>query len=272
MNDSAVERRLTTVLAADVAGYTRLMSIDEAGTMAALRALRTELLEPRLAAHRGRVVKLMGDGTLIEFPSVVDAVACAVGIRQALRARAEAAAPDSRLPVRIGINLGDVLVEAGDLYGDGVNVAFRLQGLAEPGEIVVSRAVRDEARDRLPFGFAPMGEVTVKNHPRPLTPCRLLEDRPSASPAPPSAAAASLSAPPAIAVPPFLDMSGSASPGRRTRSRSTSTTTTCGARRCSRRAAGTTPSGRAPSGARGSRSIPVRPCSSRSWASSTSDD
>ena len=128
-------RRLAAILAADVVGYSRLMAADEAGTHARLKALRQELIEPAIAAHHGRIVKLMGDGALVEFASVVDAVQCAVEIQRGVAERNAGVPDDQRIEFRIGINLGDVIVEGDDIYGDGVNIAARLEGLAEPGGI-----------------------------------------------------------------------------------------------------------------------------------------
>src|SRR3954447_21459786 len=149
MATARVERRLSAILAADVVGYSRLMERDEAGTLARLKAHRKELVEPLVAGHRGRVVKLMGDGALVEFASAVDAVECAVAIQDGM-ARRETGLPEGeRVRFRVGINLGDVIVEGGDLYGDGVNVAARLEQLAEPGGIVVSGTAFDHLRGAL---------------------------------------------------------------------------------------------------------------------------
>jgi class 3 adenylate cyclase len=143
------ERKLAAILAADVVGYSRLMEWDEAGTLAALKVRRKDILQPVVAKHHGRIVKVMGDGVLVEFGSAVNAVACAVDL-QADMERANNGLPDDRrIVLRIGINLGDVTVEGSDLYGDGVNAASRLEGLAEPGGICISRKVRDEVRDKL---------------------------------------------------------------------------------------------------------------------------
>ena len=128
-----MERRLAAILAADVVGYSRLMELDEVGTLAALKALRSELIDPTIAEHKGRIVKLMGDGVLVEFASVVDAVQCAVSIQRAMPTRNVDVPADRRIVFRVGINLGDVIVEGDDLYGDGVNIAARLEALAEPG-------------------------------------------------------------------------------------------------------------------------------------------
>ena len=133
MSEERIERRLAAIFAADVAGYSRLMGADEAGTFARLRELRRELFDPKIAEHRGRIVKTTGDGLLIEFPSVVEAVACAVAVQQGAAERNAEVEPEQRIEFRVGINLGDVIVEDGDIHGDGVNVAARLEALAEPG-------------------------------------------------------------------------------------------------------------------------------------------
>ena len=147
-----MERRLAAILAADVVGYSRLMERDEAGTLAALQDRRQALIDPTIAAHRGRVVKLMGDGALVEFASVVDAVQCAVAIQEAMAERNANDSDSQALELRIGINLGDVMVEDGDIYGDGVNVAARLESLAEPAGICISDAVRTAAGKKLDLG------------------------------------------------------------------------------------------------------------------------
>jgi adenylate cyclase len=161
-------RRLAAILAADVAGYSRLMGADEEGTLERLKALRRELVDPKIAEHRGRVVKTTGDGLLVEFASVVDAVRCAVEVQQAMPERSTSAAAENRIELRIGINLGDVIVEGDDLYGDGVNIAARIEGLADPGGVFVSNTVHDHVRDRLPFVFEDLGERQVKNIARPV--------------------------------------------------------------------------------------------------------
>src|SRR5438552_14181433 len=161
-------RRLAAILAADVAGYSRLMGADEEGTLERLKALRRELVDPKIAEHHGRIVKTTGDGLLAEFASVVDAVRCAVAVQQAMPERNTDIAADSRIELRIGINLGDVIVEGGDLYGDGVNIAARIEALADPGGVFVSRTVHDHVRDRLPFVFEDLGEQQVKNIARPV--------------------------------------------------------------------------------------------------------
>jgi len=166
--ETRAERKLAAVLAADVAGYSRLMGVDEEGTHARLRAHFRELVDPKIKEHRGRIVKNTGDGMLAEFPSVVDAVRCGVEVQQGMAERNAAIPPDKRIEFRVGINLGDVIVEAGDIFGDGVNVAARLEALAEPGGICVSRVVRDQIRDKLPYSFADIGEQRVKNIARPV--------------------------------------------------------------------------------------------------------
>jgi adenylate cyclase len=163
-----VERRLAAIFAGDVAGYSRLMGQDEAGTLARLKAHRREFVDAKIAEHKGRIVKTTGDGILIEFPSVVEAVACAVAIQRGIRERNAEIPADQRIEFRIGINLGDVIVEGGDIYGDGVNIAARLEALAEPGGICVSRVVHDQVRDKLDVAFEDLGEQQVKNIARPV--------------------------------------------------------------------------------------------------------
>jgi adenylate cyclase len=169
-------RRLAAILAADVVGYSRLMAVDEAGTHARLKALRKDFIEPTIAEHRGRVAKLMGDGALVEFASVVDAVECAAAIQRGVAERHAELPEEERIAFRIGINIGDVIIEEGDVYGDGVNVAARLEQLAGPGEICVSRTVHDHAKAKVAFGFDPMGEHRVKNIPEPVTVYRVITD------------------------------------------------------------------------------------------------
>src|SRR5262249_17849269 len=168
MAEERVERRLAAILAAEAAGWWGLMGADEEGTLAALKAIRRELGEPKIDEHRGRVVKTTGDGLLVEFPSVVDAVRFAVEMQRGMAARNAAIAADKRIEFRIGINLGDIIIDDGDIYGDGVNVAARLEALAEPGGICVSRVVREEVRDRLEVAFDDLGEQQVKNIARPV--------------------------------------------------------------------------------------------------------
>jgi adenylate cyclase len=161
-------RRLAAILAADVAGYSRLMGADEEGTHERLKAHFGELVDPKIAEHRGRIAKNTGDGLLAEFPSVVDAVRCAVQIHRAMANREPDVPEESRIRFRIGINLGDVIAERDDIYGDGVNIAARLEGLAEPGGICISRVVRDQIRDKLPYPFEDRGQQSVKNIARPV--------------------------------------------------------------------------------------------------------
>jgi len=161
-------RRLAAILAADVAGYSRLMGTDEEGTHERLKAHLGELVNPKIAEDRGRIVKNTGDGLLAEFASVVDAVRCAVEVQRGMADREPGVPEDRRIRFRIGINLGDVIVEEHDIFGDGVNVAARLEALAEPGGICVSRIVRDQVRDRLDYAFEDMGAQSVKNITRPV--------------------------------------------------------------------------------------------------------
>src|ERR1700730_11340291 len=164
----ASTRRLTAILAADVAGYSRLMEADEEGTHERLRAHFAQLINPKIAGHRGRIVKTTGDGLLAEFASVVDAMRCAAEIQRAMIDR-DAQMPDERrIRFRIGINLGDVIAEGEDIFGDGVNVAARLEALAEPGGICCSGTVHDQIRDKLPCPFDDLGEQSVKNIARPV--------------------------------------------------------------------------------------------------------
>jgi len=168
MAEERVRRRLSAILAADVAGYSRLVRADEEGTLAALKDLRAGILEPSIARHDGRVVKLMGDGVLVEFPSVVDAVRVALDIQNALAERNSDLSRERRMEFRIGVNLGDVVIDGDDIQGDGVNVASRLEGLAEPGGICVSGAVYDQVRDRIDLDFEDLGDQEVKNIDRPV--------------------------------------------------------------------------------------------------------
>ena len=163
-----VERRLAAILAVDVAGYSRLMGADEEGTLAALRAVRRELGDPKIAEHRGRIVKTTGDGLLAEFASVVDAVRCAVEVQREMAARNAAVPPERRIEFRMGINLGDIIIEDADIFGDGVNIAARLEALAEPGGICLSAAAHEQVRDRLDLAYDDLGERQVKNITRPV--------------------------------------------------------------------------------------------------------
>jgi TolB-like protein/class 3 adenylate cyclase len=200
-------RRLAAILAADVAGYSRLMGADEEGTLERLKALRGELVDPKIAEHRGRIVKTTGDGVLVEFASVVDAVRCAVEIQQTIPERNTLIGADDRIELRIGINLGDVIVEGDDLYGDGINIAARVEALADPGGVFASSTVYDHVRDRLPFVFEDLGEQQVKNIARPV---RVYRVRDAASKTQSALVPSALPLPdkPSIAVLPFANMSG----------------------------------------------------------------
>ena len=208
MREMSQTRRLAAILAADVAGYSRLMGADEEGTLERLKALRRELLDPKIAEHHGRIVKTTGDGLLVEFASVVDAVRCAVAVQQAMPERNTGVAADSRIELRIGINLGDVIVEGDDLYGDGVNIAARIEALADAGGVFVSNTVHDHVRDRLPFVFEDLGEQQVKNIARPVRVYRVRDAGAAKSPSAPAPPALPLPDKPSIAVLPFANMSG----------------------------------------------------------------
>src|SRR5271168_3585499 len=200
-------RRLAAILAADVAGYSRLMGADEEGTLERLKSLRRELVDRKIAEHRGRIVKTTGDGLLAEFPSVVDAVRCAVEVQQAMPERNTGIGADHPIELRIGINLGDVIVEGDDLYGDGVNIAARIEALADPGGVFVSNTVHDHVRDRLPFVFEDLGEQQVKNIARPIRVYRV-HDVAAKNPTKPISPVIPLPGKPSIAVLPFANMSG----------------------------------------------------------------
>ena len=163
-----MERRLTAILAADVVGYSRLMGLDEAGTLSALKTHRRELADGKIAEHQGRIVKLTGDGMLVEFPSVVNAVACAADIQRRMRERNADVPEERRIEFRIGVNLGDIIVEDNDIYGDGVNIAARIESIAKPGGVAVSGTVRDNVGNRLDLAFEDTGEQTLKNIERPV--------------------------------------------------------------------------------------------------------
>jgi adenylate cyclase len=202
-------RRLAAILAADVAGYSRLMGADEEGTHERLKAHLADLVNPKIAEHRGRIVKNTGDGFLAEFASVVDAVRCAVEIQRGMAERNTGIKREQRIEFRVGINLGDVIAEEHDIFGDGVNVAARLEALAELGGICVSRMVRDNVRDKLDYAFEDLGEQHVKNITRPVRAYRVGDrstsiERPLAVSPPPLP----LPDKPSIAVLPFQNMSG----------------------------------------------------------------
>jgi len=201
-------RRLAAILAADVAGYSRLMGADEEGTLERLIALRRELVDPKIAEHHGRIVKTTGDGVLVEFASVVDAVRCAVEMQQTMAERNTGVAAETRIELRIGINLGDVIVEGDDLYGDGVNIAARIEALAEAGGVFVSNMVYEHVRDRLPLDFQDLGEQQVKNIARLVRIYRVRDVRGAESPPAPAPPALPLPDKPSIAVLPFANLSG----------------------------------------------------------------
>jgi adenylate cyclase len=203
-------RRLAAILAADVAGYSRLMGADEEGTLDRLRALRRQLSDPKIKEHHGRIVKTTGDGLLVEFGSVVDAVRWAVDVQREMAVRNADVPSERRIEFRIGINLGDIISDEHDIYGDCVNVAARLEALAEPGGICVSRVVRDQVRDKLDFAFDDRGEQQVKNIARPVRVFDVRIAGEKVTPAPDRPAGASLPLPdkPSIAVLPFANMSG----------------------------------------------------------------
>jgi adenylate cyclase len=211
LSGQRIERRLAAILAADVVGYSRLMGQDEAGTLARLRAHRRELIDPKVAEHKGRIVKTTGDGILIEFPSVVEAVACAVAVQRGMIERNAGTSEDQRITFRVGVNLGDIIVEGEDIHGDGVNVAARLEALAEPGGISISGTVRDHIGDRLELAFVDLGDQSLKNIARPVRVHGVLlgtsEITAAFSSVKPTPALA-LPDKPSIAVLPFQNMSG----------------------------------------------------------------
>jgi adenylate cyclase len=210
MSERKVERRLAAILAADVVGYSRLVGEDEEGTLERLKVLRRAVADPKIKEHRGRVVRTMGDGLLVEFASVVDAVRCAVEVQREMALRNADLPADRRIEFRIGINLGDIIKDGREIYGDGVNVAARLEALATPGGICVSRVVRDQVRDKLGFAFDDRGEQQVKNIARPVRVFDVNMAGEALTLTPDTAARASLALPdkPSIAVLPFQNMSG----------------------------------------------------------------
>jgi adenylate cyclase len=205
-----VQRRLAAVLAADVVGYSRLMEVDETGTLARLKTVRLELIDPAITNCKGRIIKTTGDGLLVEFQSVTEALRCAVDFQERMARRNRDMAASRALLYRIGINLGDVIVEDNDIFGDGVNVAARLESMADPGGICISAAVRDQVADRLPIGFQDLGEQHVKNISRPIRVYKVVLSAQAGEPA----AAGGQASPqegvrkPSIAVLPFVNMSG----------------------------------------------------------------
>ena len=202
MAEARVERRLAAILAADVAGYSRLMGNDEEGTLAALKAYRRELIDPKVAEHRGRIVKTTGDGALIEFASAVDATRCAMEIQRAMAERSAAIPEDRRIEFRIGINVGDIIIDESDIYGDGVNIAARVESLARPGAICLSENAYNQIKGKLALDVSDMGEQHLKNIAQPV---RVYSVRPGGAPERPALA---LPDKPSIAVLPFQNMSG----------------------------------------------------------------
>jgi adenylate cyclase len=202
MAEARVERRLAAILAADVAGYSRLMGVDEEGTLAALKADRREIIDPKIAEHRGRIVKTTGDGALVEFASAVDAVRCAMEIQRAMAERNAAVPEDRRIEFRIGINVGDIIIDEGDIYGDGVNIAARVETLASPGAICLSENAYQQMKGKLTLDVSDMGEQQLKNIAQPVRVYRVRLDGATATVAP------TLPDKPSIAVLPFANMSG----------------------------------------------------------------
>src|SRR6266404_8692881 len=201
-----MERRLAAILAADVVGYSRLMERDEAGTLAALKARRREVLQPAVSKHHGRIVKVVGDGVLVEFGSAVNAVACAVELQAAMDIANIDVVEDQRIVLRVGINLGDVMVEGNDLYGDGVNIASRLEGLSESGGLCISASVFEHVSGKVPYSFVSLGPQALKNIDRPIQVYRLAKgDIPRRGV---SIVDLPLPDKPSIAVLPFQNMSG----------------------------------------------------------------
>ncbi|MGR3717307.1 MAG: adenylate/guanylate cyclase domain-containing protein, partial [Thermohalobaculum sp.] len=207
-----MERRLAAVLAADMAGYSRLMEADEDGTLARLRTHRIELIDPAIAKNQGNIIKTTGDGMLVEFQSVADAVKCAVEIQERMRRRNADVPADRRIQFRIGINLGDIIFDDDDIFGDGVNIAARLEGLAEIGGICVTAAVHDQVSDRLDVAFDDLGEKSLKNISRPVRVYSVVIAPPSRNGAAGEGrrGAGQAVVKPTIAVLPFANMSGDA--------------------------------------------------------------
>jgi class 3 adenylate cyclase len=200
-----LERRLCAILAADVVGYSRLMELDETGTLAELKRRRQEVLDPLVAAHRGRIVKVMGDGVLVEFGSAVNAVSCAIELQKRMADANAGAAAGREIVLRIGVNLCDAIVEGADLYGDGVNVAARLQALTEPGGILVSGTAYDHVRNKVEAAFEELGPIALKNLSEPVRAYRVAAS--GAAPTPRPAIDPSREKP-TIAVLPFANLSG----------------------------------------------------------------
>jgi adenylate cyclase len=203
-----VERRLAAVLAADVAGYSRLMGADEEGTLARLKAIRKALVDPTIAAHRGRIVKTTGDGMLVEFASAVDAVRCATKVQGGMAGQNADGLPDTRIEFRIGIHVGDIIFDDNDIFGDGVNIASRLEGIAEPGGVCISDDTYRQIRDRVDTPFDDKGDTALKNIARPVRVFALAGTKQPSTKAIEPAAPLALPDKPSIAVLPFQNMSG----------------------------------------------------------------
>src|SRR5499427_5777594 len=210
MAEERVQRRLAAILCADVVGYSRLMGADEERTLTVLKGHRRELIDPMIDQHRGRIFKTTGDGMLIEFASVVDAVRCAVVVQKGMEDRNTNLPERERIRFRIGINIGDVMVDEGDMFGDGVNVAARIEALAAPGEICVSYSVREQVGEKLPVRFADLGEHMVKNITRPVRVYRVDKGAEPYTGVPEAQTqdALGLADRPSLAVMPFANMSG----------------------------------------------------------------
>lgn len=204
---AGTKRRLAAIVSADAVGYSRLMGADEAGTLAAFRAHRAELIDAKIAQHGGRIVKTMGDGLLLEFASVVAATQCVIEIQQGMAERNQGIEAERRITFRIGVNLGDIIIEGEDILGDGVNVAARLQEIAEPGGVTVSDRVHEDVRDRLGFIFTDAGEKSLKNIARPVQVWQWVPDGPSAAVSAPAVPSPPASERPTIAVLPFESLS-----------------------------------------------------------------
>ena len=202
MASERIERRLTAILAADVAGYSRLVEADEEGTLSRWKALWGTVIEPKIKEHRGRIARVIGDGILAEFASVIDAVRCAVEVQRSVAERNANASQDKRIEFRVGINFGELIIEHGDFWGDGVNIAARLEALAHPGGICVSGRVQEDTQGKLEIAFEFMGEQNLKNIVRPVRVYRVRFDGTKSTPALP------LPSKPSIAVLPFQNMSG----------------------------------------------------------------
>src|SRR5271170_3026539 len=206
MAEERLQRRLAAILSADVVGYSRLIGIDEAGTLARLKAIRRELMDPAIAAHSGRIVKLMGDGVLVEFASAVDAVTCAIEIQRQLRERDAGGCETNSIQFRIGINVGDIIIEGEDILGDGVNIAARIEGVAEPGGISLSEDAWRQVQGKVAATFVDAGEQSLKNIARPVRVYRVELGKQSVA----EQASPTLPLPdkPSVAVLPFQNMSG----------------------------------------------------------------